>query len=166
MDSVAHRCPLFKQEWGTSPATTMAIDSLHTVYYGPITRWASTGLWRLIKLNPWKYTGDKDTVYTKCCQRIEADMFTWFDQKQIAHDRRLGGLTIKMLGSDRGMMDDGARLHPGTMLKAKAAESRVLMDFTRWELEGKGAGMPLREPLLAAATAMDEWLDVFENADT
>eukprot|EP00959_Pyramimonas_sp_CCMP1952_P389222 8155437-Pyramimonas_sp.AAC.1 len=76
IDAVTHRCPLFKQEWGASPATSMAVDSLHTVYYGPITRWASSGLWRLIKLNPWNYTGDKDTVYTKCCHRLEADMFT------------------------------------------------------------------------------------------
>eukprot|EP00959_Pyramimonas_sp_CCMP1952_P225805 4721759-Pyramimonas_sp.AAC.1 len=105
----------------------MAVDSLRAVYCGPITRWASTGLWRLIKLNPWEYTGEEDMVYIQRCQRLEADMFTWLDQKQIPHDRRLGGLTINMLGSDRGMIDDGARLYPGTMLKAKAAESRVRM---------------------------------------
>eukprot|EP00959_Pyramimonas_sp_CCMP1952_P370485 7759339-Pyramimonas_sp.AAC.1 len=64
-----------------------------------------------------------------------------------------------MLGSDRGMMDGVNSLHPGTMLKAKAAETRILMDFTRWELEGQGVGLRLRQPLLAAAQAMTEWLD-------
>eukprot|EP00959_Pyramimonas_sp_CCMP1952_P282367 5901831-Pyramimonas_sp.AAC.1 len=64
-----------------------------------------------------------------------------------------------MLGSDRGMMGGISTLHPGTTLKAKAAETRILMDFTRWELEGHGAGLRLLEPLLKVATALHDWLD-------
>eukprot|EP00959_Pyramimonas_sp_CCMP1952_P392468 8224238-Pyramimonas_sp.AAC.1 len=70
-----------------------------------------------------------------------------------------------MLGPDRGMMDSVNSLRPGTMLRAKAAETLILMGFTRREIEGQGEGLRLREPLQAATQAMTEWLDVHENAD-
>ena len=50
-DSVSHRFPLLKLEWGTRPATSMAVDSLHTVYYGTLSRISSAGFWKI--LNVW-----------------------------------------------------------------------------------------------------------------
>eukprot|EP00959_Pyramimonas_sp_CCMP1952_P104648 2187387-Pyramimonas_sp.AAC.1 len=104
-------------------------------------------------------------MHTTCVQRLEADMFEYFDKHQIPRDRRLGGLTLKMLGSDRNMGDHG-EIYPGTTLKAKAAESRILLEITRWEIKEVGEGMRFREPFLAAVDALDEWLDVYQNADT
>ena len=52
-DSVVNRVPLFHPSLGISPQETMAIDALHTVYYGPVQRWGSATLWRLALSNPW-----------------------------------------------------------------------------------------------------------------
>ena len=48
LDSVRHRCPLFCDELASSPVTTLAIDSLHTYNYGPLGRWVSAVIWRII----------------------------------------------------------------------------------------------------------------------
>eukprot|EP00959_Pyramimonas_sp_CCMP1952_P445593 9329284-Pyramimonas_sp.AAC.1 len=52
-----HRCPLFCAALSSSPATTLAIDSLHTIYYGPVQGWTCSAFWRLILSNPWGCPG-------------------------------------------------------------------------------------------------------------
>ena len=42
LDTVTHRNPLFSEDIGTEPSRILAVDSLHTVYYGPVMKWCSS----------------------------------------------------------------------------------------------------------------------------
>ena len=41
LDATSHRNPMFSEDIGTEPSRILAVDSLHSVYYGPIMRWCS-----------------------------------------------------------------------------------------------------------------------------
>jgi hypothetical protein len=56
-DPVHDRSPIFDEEIGTSPDETLAIDTLHTLYYGPANRWSSAVLWRLVLGGKWSSRG-------------------------------------------------------------------------------------------------------------
>ena len=61
-DAVHHRCPLFCEELHTDPVGTIVIDTLHTLYYGPIMRWTSAALHRVVAANPWGIRGGVETI--------------------------------------------------------------------------------------------------------
>eukprot|EP00959_Pyramimonas_sp_CCMP1952_P311886 6527388-Pyramimonas_sp.AAC.1 len=46
--SVIRRNPIFGDACGIDPCTHCAIDLMHTLCYGPIQRWASCVLWRIV----------------------------------------------------------------------------------------------------------------------
>eukprot|EP00959_Pyramimonas_sp_CCMP1952_P291828 6103597-Pyramimonas_sp.AAC.1 len=46
IDSVMHRCPLYSEALHASPNRTLAVDSLHTLFLGPVLRFVSAALWR------------------------------------------------------------------------------------------------------------------------
>eukprot|EP00959_Pyramimonas_sp_CCMP1952_P080473 1681733-Pyramimonas_sp.AAC.1 len=98
MDAMRHRCPLFSRALGTSPTASLAIDSLHCLYYGPIMRWVSAAIWRLILVNPFGFSGGLEEVLDLGCKRILADLLVWQDQHDVPHQIRLTTLNLKMLG--------------------------------------------------------------------
>eukprot|EP00959_Pyramimonas_sp_CCMP1952_P343835 7202126-Pyramimonas_sp.AAC.1 len=60
-------------------------------------------------------------------------MFKWFDDEGVPHDRRLGRLTLKMIGFNACGKQAKASLswmpHPGAIMATKAAETALLLDF-------------------------------------
>jgi hypothetical protein len=75
LDRVLRRNPLFSAELGTSPQRTFAIDTLHTLYYGPIQRFVQCVAWRAIEGNPWGFrTGLEETLELGVA-RLRIDIF-------------------------------------------------------------------------------------------
>jgi hypothetical protein len=161
MDAVAHRCPLFSRQLGSNPAETLALDTLHTLYYGPIMRWTSAALWRLIKANPWNLCGTRDVLYDVACRRLTADMVHWFEQNEVPHDRRIGELTPKMLG-DYAVGPSEA--HPGGALKLKAAETGLLMSFALHELGVHGGGLLQSAELVRAGRSLVRYMQIIRES--
>ena len=73
-DHIIHHCPLFSRKLETSPARSLALDSLHTVYLGPIVRWNSAALWRIIVKLAVKYKGDQKARRAMALRRIVLDL--------------------------------------------------------------------------------------------
>ena len=110
-DPVIHRCPLFDPALGTTPQT-LAIDTLHTLYYGPIMRYCCACLWRLILNCVWPHHGDQEARRELACKRMSAELSTWQDAEQIPHENCLPEITITMLGGDHDY-DERDPNHPG-----------------------------------------------------
>ena len=101
LDSVNHRCPLLCRELGTSPAQSIALDSMHVVNLGIMMRLVSAALWRMILLNSWGFTGVKEYRMDLCCRQLDASLQTWQDEN-VPRSDRFGHLTMKMLGPSKG----------------------------------------------------------------
>ena len=158
-DPVLNRCPLFCTELGTSPATCLAIDNLHTVNYGPMMRWTSAVIWRTIFSNPWGFQGGDEVRIELSVRRLKADLFQWYDDAQIPLERRMGDLTVKMIGSRMDCGFDLADVHPGCMMTSKAAETAVLMEWAQ-SLLRKYTDVPWREDLATAGEAISQWMAI------
>ncbi len=100
IDCVSHRCPLFSPKLFSSPASTLAVDSLHTLALGIAVRFTSASLWRIILENPWRISGGVDTVIKSAVEFLKADLMSWQDcpANGVDRNRRVDGLTEKMLG--------------------------------------------------------------------
>ena len=129
LDRVSNRCPLFSRALGTDPDSCLAIDTLHTVYYGPVMRWTAAAIWRTLLANPWGLVGSFDEKISLYVRRLRLDLFEWLERCQIPQDRTIGDLTIAMLGEDKGCRFGGLTPHPGCMLKTKATETGILMEW-------------------------------------
>ena len=89
MGMANHRNPIMDFErLGVDPSTVVAIDSLHTLNYGPIMRWTSAGIWRVVLHNPYNLTGPKDATIELTVRRLRGHMLAWFDARNIPHDER------------------------------------------------------------------------------
>ena len=161
-DAVHFRCPLFCQQLGTNPVRTLAIDSLHSIYYGPIQRLAACILWRTIESNPWDFGGTRAQIRTQSCRRLKADLFAWYDDVGMDASRRLGDLQLPMLGdAPKGH----ATSHAGGPLKLKAAETG---DTLRWAIStiGRhGAAVPDADLLKKSGEAIIAWLGILHGHD-
>ena len=165
-DITHHRNPLFSSLLDTSPEKLLAIDTLHTVNYGPLMRITACTLWRVVLSNPWDLPGSDATVIDQDVRRIRLGMRQFFDDADIPHDRRIGDLTLTMLGDRRGCVVRGDYVHPGCVLKTKAAETSVLFQYALNLLESPlGANVKYRNHLLAACHAMKTWLEVTRTDD-
>jgi hypothetical protein len=161
MDSVVHRNPLFSESLGTSPVRTLAIDTLHTVYYGPVMRWTSAVLWRIILGNQWGFVGSPEYKLELACRRLRCSMMDWFEVHNIAHERRIGDFTLKMVGP-AGKYNFENIAHGGGILKTKAAETGIMMEWALDELL-KHDAVPFRDDLVVAGEAMKEWLTIIRS---
>jgi hypothetical protein len=160
LDPIIHRNPLFSQELGTSPQQCLVIDSLHTVYYGPMMRWTSAVIWRIVLLNRWGVTGGIEAVAEEGCTILKENLLEWYEDQKIPFDRRVNELTAKMIGERLGCTVKGPHQHPGCMLKCKAAESSILFAWARSILDQYGSEMPLFKHLQMAGAALARWLAI------
>ena len=128
LDAVSHRCPLFDERLGTSPERTLAVDHLHTIYYGPAAVWLSAVLWRLINANVYCIRGDLATRRLVTVRRLTAELDTWSTANQIPAHRRFGDFTLGMLGDDQGL-GDREEMHRGGTMKLKAGQIGFLLRF-------------------------------------
>ena len=84
VDPMRFRCPLFCTQLSTSPQSSVAIDSLHTLYFGPMMRCEAAVFWRLVNVNPWRVRGPTTMGrIDTCCKRLTADLLFWRDQEKI-----------------------------------------------------------------------------------
>ena len=164
VDAVVNRCPLFSPELGTSPSDTLAIDTLHTVNYGPMMRFTTAAIWRVLLLNPWGFVGNQDARMELCVRRLRTHLFAWYQTRGVPAEKRLGDLTLAMLGPSLGHgFGDLENPHPGCMAKSKAAETAMLMDWAI-DLLRDYEGVPYRSELLAAGVALRDWAELTARA--
>lgn len=102
IDCLHHRCPLFSQRLGTSPQRSLAVDSLHTLFLGPVLRYVNGVLWRVLLANPWRIGGDLNTVLDLGCLQLSGELRAWQEENDIPLDRRVKTITRKMLGKSMG----------------------------------------------------------------
>eukprot|EP00959_Pyramimonas_sp_CCMP1952_P262761 5494229-Pyramimonas_sp.AAC.1 len=88
VDPVTHRCPIFSDALGASPASALALDVLHTVHLGVTQRLGSAILWRIVEANVYNKRSVSQRV-----RAMEADMHTWYQHENIPHEQRMGRLT-------------------------------------------------------------------------
>merc|ERR1712078_837149 len=81
------------------PSDVLAIDSLHTVYFGPLMRWIAAALWRILLLDPFNLHGSASNILEIGARRIGSDMKAWFQENEVPHERRIGNLLLVMLGN-------------------------------------------------------------------
>ena len=100
LDSVHHRCPLFDNRLGTSPARTLAVDELHTFHLGLLHRTTSAALWRTVLGNPWDFQGSNKSIIDKGVRKLWIDLKAWQQDPKngIPRGQGLNNLTPKMLG--------------------------------------------------------------------
>ena len=149
MHPMIHRCPLFDDRLGTSPSRSVALDTLHTILFGPAMRWLSAVFNRMVLGNPWNVRGDPEYRKKIALKRLSVEMQTFFDDEEIPNDRQLPELTATMIG----LTDEDC--HPGGAMKLKAAEVSTLIGFgiillQRYDVEHRGA-------LEVAGTALQDY---------
>ena len=160
LDPVNHRCPLFCGELHTTPDKSIAIDSLHTLYFGPCMRHATASLCRLVDANPWQVRGTAKAKVDIGFKRLTADLHQWYDIANVPHDRRVSELTPKLLahvGVDYGP-------HQGGLAPLKAAEVSVIMHFAVFALESYPAAAAYHDELLSAGRALCDLLSAIHSA--
>ena len=135
------------------------MDSLHTVYYGPMQKWTSATLWRILLKNPWNLPGSDSAVLDLGVRRLRVHMLEYYAEAGIPPNRRIGDLTLTMLGERRGCVVRGDHPHPGTVLKTKAAETGIMFQWTLSLLQSPvGAGVQLYDDLLISGNALERWM--------
>jgi len=101
-DCVTHRCPMFARCIGTTVHDNLAVDELHCLYFGPIMRYISAGMWRVVLANTWNFTGTVDQVVEQATRQISSELKVWEIDTHIPSNMRLGAITPKMLGKRKG----------------------------------------------------------------
>ena len=99
MDPISNRSPFFSSRLHLSPQRSLAIDFLHTVAYGPVIRFVSAGLWRMILKNTFKVSGDIANVIDGCVNFLTAELDLWQACQKIPSSKKVSRLTVKMLGN-------------------------------------------------------------------
>ena len=124
-------------------------------------RWAAAVVWRVLLSNPWNLPGSESAVLDMGVRRLRLHMVRWFQDAGIPRDRRIGDLTLTMLGAKRGCVVRGDHPHPGTVLKTKAAETGIMFEWALNLLQSEfGGGVQHREHLVVAGRALQRWLDI------
>ena len=163
LDPVVHRCPLFDESTGITP-DNIAIDALHTVYYGPVQRFASAVLWRVNLSNPWDVRGSTlDSRLEAGAARMRIDLFDWQRKSNIPAGERLGDWNQKMMGDRRGAQHSPEMAHPGCALKLKAAETGLILIWACDLLMRVGHEVPFRDELHQIGIALIEYLDALRS---
>ena len=126
--------------FNTEPGHVLAIDLLHTVYYGPMMRLIAAILWRVVLCNPWGIVGTLGHILERAARRLEAHMLLWFERNHVPANDRIGCLTLSRLGDRRGHDLNDGTAHPGCPMKLKAAETGHILPWAIGLLEERGRG--------------------------
>ena len=97
-DAVSFKSPMFDESIFSTPATTLAIDALHTLALGVQMKFINAGLWRLHLSNPFGYTGTLDKILALTAEQVKSDLQKFQDEHNVDRKRRLDTFTVKMLG--------------------------------------------------------------------
>ena len=152
-----HRNPLFAEDLGTSPVASLAIDTLHALNYGPMSRWTHMALVRMIALNPWRIQGTQPQIAEVATRRLRGHLMKWFQRKQVPHENRLNDLTLKMIGYEASDETAGE-------LKLKAHEIWILLLWCVDLIQELGTHMHMYEDMLKAGQAIVHFMNVMRQA--
>eukprot|EP00959_Pyramimonas_sp_CCMP1952_P077004 1609443-Pyramimonas_sp.AAC.1 len=97
---------------------------MHTKNLGVDMRFTSATLWRLIEANPWR-SASKELA----AKRLESELFLWFQESGVPHEKRIGTLNLKMIGANCKIKRLPGSCHPGCPMSTKAAETTTLLEF-------------------------------------
>ena len=117
-DRVHHRNPLFCNEIGITPQSSMQVDLLHTVYLGVLQRYVQGVMWGAIDSNIWGVDGNRSAVIEQTISSLEVDIKRWYIRSVIPTSSRVNHIKTSMLGTDAKRE-----------LKLKAAETGTLVPW-------------------------------------
>ena len=145
------RNPLFCESLGTSPTTTLHLDSLHTVYLGIFQFYCHAVIMAMWTANIFRCSGSDKAKETANLEVFFSLYKKWCHDTKVPLSYQLSQLTHTMVGEFH---------KPG--LKTKAAETGVLMKFcvffcrehTRKFLNDDG------DALLAAGEALQSYMSI------
>ena len=158
LDAIAHACPIFDEDTGVSIGN-ICVDALHTLYMGPVHRFCSAVLWRILLNNPWKVRARTiDQRLLVGVARLRDDLMKW-QRDNVPHNERLRDLTLGMLGDRRGALDDLESAHPGDSLRMKGGESGVVVIWTCSVLAKFGEAIPFAAELREVGASLVDYLD-------
>ena len=162
-DPVVHMCPLFDEVTGVT-IDNLCIDALHTLYYGPVQRYASAVIWRVLLSNPWEIRGRTlDSRLNAGAARLRIDFMDWQTKNSIPHSERIGDWNIRMMGDRRGAIHSRELAHPGGSLKLKAAETGVVLLWACDLLMRHGGDVPFKDELIQIGASLVEYLDALRS---
>lgn len=159
-DQIFRPNPVFSNDLGINPWRSLAIDPLHTLYYGPVMRWAAAALWRVLLANPWGVVGTQEVRVELGCRRLRESLFGWQEEVGIPAQDRLHDWTLPMMGSDEGCVAEPGKPHPGTVLKTKAAETGLVLRWAVALLDVHAAVVPHGAELLRAGVALERYVGI------
>ena len=149
-DVMHHRCPLFAPMLAISPQAALAVDTLHTLYFGPAMRLVSAIAWRVLAMNTWGFRGAKAAVLEQGCRQLRAHVLQWFVYENVPNNLRIGDLNLKMLGGPDGTT--------GCTMKRKAVETVTVLP---WALRlASEFDIPQAPELLATGQALMRHLEI------
>ncbi len=102
LDGVNHRSPIFSVALHTSPARNLCVDTLHTLWLGPVLRFCQAAIWRILLRNCYGVVGSLVTKMEVGIVRLRASMSAYFETHGVPHNRRLANMTVKMIGKANG----------------------------------------------------------------
>ena len=100
IDPVNHRNPLFTPRLHISPTLTFMLDALHIMYLGVHQRIIAAILWGMLRANPWRIHGAFETVSACGIERLQENLFNWYDENKIPQDYRINRLEQSMIGEE------------------------------------------------------------------
>ena len=95
-------------------------------------------------------------------KRLSVELTSWCETQEMPHDRRIRELTLKMIGGATDVIP-----HPGNLMKVKAAEVGVLLEFGVHGLVELHPGKnPYGDDLVGGGKCLARYLEVIREAGT
>ncbi|CAK0870778.1 unnamed protein product, partial [Prorocentrum cordatum] len=101
-DCVTHRCPMLDRCIGTNVHDNLAVDELHCLYFGPMMRYVSACMWRVVLANTWNFNGTVDQIVAQAARQISGELKVWQRDNNVPFEMRPGAITPNMLGKRKG----------------------------------------------------------------
>eukprot|EP00959_Pyramimonas_sp_CCMP1952_P396410 8305544-Pyramimonas_sp.AAC.1 len=157
------RNQIFCSQLGIEPTTSMAIDTMHTLCFGPIQKLISTIVWRIVLQNCYDVRGGKEVKIDVNIKRIREELFRWYDHEGTDWGERLSDLTSSMLGGEPTLQADGSPFG-GAPMRLKAYETLCFLPFAV-DLLKKHPRVDHYHDLLKAGEAIIEFFAVLKRED-
>ena len=158
------RNPIFSRDLDTSPVQNLAVDSLHSLYFGPMQRVVSASLWRVLLHNPWGHQGPKAHKLDMGARTLRNHHITWCAKKNIPHSMRLNDWKLSFMGDVGSAQDSLDNAHPGCEMRLKAVETGLVLRWTIDVIQDMGRGIPYRDELLVSCKACVRFLHICRDA--
>lgn len=166
------RNPIFSRDLDTSPVQNMAVDALHTFYFGPMQRVVAASLWRVLLHNHWGIRGPKSHRLEAGARLLRHHHQRWCANMNIPHSMRLNDWKLSFMGDVGTAQDSPDNAHPGCEMRLKAVEIGLVLRWVIVLLEEIDNGIPFRNELLVSCKACVRFLhlcrdasDVFTDAE-